>query len=106
MRTVALMVVLAALASEIAGARQAKPAFEVVSVKPHAGSGGSMSMMQKPDGGFTMINMPIRTLITQAYGPAADVVGLPGWATSKSYDVNTTASLPRPPTQDDRRAMM
>lgn len=106
MRTVALIVVLVALASKLAGAQQPKPTFEVVSVKPHAGSGGSMSMMQRPDGGFTMINMPIRTLITQAYGPVADVLGLPGWATNKNYDVNTTASLPRPPTQDDRRAMM
>jgi uncharacterized protein (TIGR03435 family) len=36
----------------------------------------------------------------------SDVIGLPGWATNNRYDVNTTAALPRPPTQDDRRAMM
>ena len=106
MRTVALAVLCVTLAASRAVTQDTKPRFEVVSVKPHAGSGGSMSMMQKPDGGFMMINMPIRTLITQAYGPVADVIGLPGWATSKSYDVTTTASLPRPPTQDDRRAMM
>jgi uncharacterized protein (TIGR03435 family) len=84
----------------------AGPKFEVVSIKPHPGPGTSESMMQRPDGGFTMINMPIRGLITQAYGPVADVVGLPGWATNDRYDVIATASLPRPPTAEDRRAMM
>ena len=84
----------------------AGPTFEVVSIKPHAGPGTSMSMSQRPDGGFTMINMAVRTLITQAYGPVADVLGLPGWAANDRYDVNATATLARPPTQDDRRAMM
>jgi uncharacterized protein (TIGR03435 family) len=106
MRTVALVVLCVTLAASRAATQDTKPTFEVVSVKRHAGPGTSMSMMQRPDGGFTMINMPIRTLITQAYGPVVDVIGLPGWATNNSYDVNTTASLPRPPTQEDRRAMM
>lgn len=112
MRTIPLIVVLATLAAAATHAQApasqptTAPRYEVVSIKPHNGPGTSTSMMQRPDGGFTMINMPVRTLITQAYGPAADVIGLPGWATNNRYDVSTTASLPRPPTQDDRRAMM
>jgi len=112
MRSVTLIVVLVALAAASTRAQApasqptTAPRFEVVSVKPNAGPGTSMSMMQRPDGGFTMINMQVRTLITQAYGPVADVIGLPGWATNNRYDVNATASLPRPATQEDRRAMM
>lgn len=104
-----LLVVVAAAATQAqapASPPAAGPRFEIVSVKPYSGPGTSMSMMQRPDGGFTMINMPIRTLITQAYGPVSDVVGLPGWAANDRFDVNATASLSRPPTQDDRRAMM
>lgn len=105
MRTIAVVFILTTLARTI-GAQAPGPRFEVVSVKPHAGPGTSMSMRQQPDGGFTMINMQVRTLITQAYGPIADIIGLPGWATGTSYDVNAKAALGRPPTQDDRRAMM
>lgn len=112
MRSVTLIVVLMALATASTRAQApasqptTAPRFEVVSVKPNAGPGTSMSMMQRPDGGFTMINMQVRTLITQAYGPVADIIGLPGWAANNRYDVNATASLPRPATQDDRRTMM
>ena len=80
--------------------------FEVVSIRPHAGPGNSTSMAQLPGGGFTMVNMPVRTLITQAYGPVADVIGLPGWAVNNRYDVSAAAKLSRPPTAEDRRAMM
>ena len=83
----------------------AGPRFEVVSIKPHDGPGTSSSMRQMPDG-FTMVNMPVRTLITQAYGPAADILGLPGWAVSARYDVNAKVSLSRALTADERRAMM
>ena len=112
MRTLMRIVVLAALAAAHMRAQApaaqttTAPRFEVVSVKPYAGPGTSMSMMQRPDGGFTMINMPVRNLITQAYGPVADVIGLPAWAVNNRYDVNATASLSHPPTQDDRRSMM
>src|SRR5687768_12959904 len=112
MRSVTLIVVLVALAAASTRAQApasqptTAPRFEVVSVKPHAGPGTSMSMSQRPDGGFTMINMQVRTLITQAYGPVSDVIGLPGWAANTSYDVNATAALGRLPTQDDRREMM
>src|SRR5688500_11780218 len=105
MRPITLLFVLVALAPAI-GAQAPEPRFEVVSVKPHGGPGTSMSMSQRPDGGFAMVNMQVRTLITQAYGPVSDVIGLPGWATDTSYDVTATAALGRPPTQDDRRAMM
>lgn len=109
MRTLTLIVVLVAgvtARAQTPAPQTTGPKFEVVSVKLHAGTGTSMSMMPRPDGGFTMINMPVRNLITQAYGPVADVIGLPGWAVNNRYDVNATASLSRPPTQDDRRSML
>ena len=106
MRTMTVAVVLTAFGTIATGGMYAQsPRFEVVSVKPNDGPGTSSSLSQRPDGGFTMVNMPVRTLITQAYG-AGEIVGLPGWAANDRYDVNATAALPRPPTQDDRRAMM
>jgi uncharacterized protein (TIGR03435 family) len=80
------------------------PRFEVVSIKRITGARTSMSMNWRPDGAFTMVNEPVRTLISQAY-PAVGIVDLPAWAENDRYDVSATATLIRL-TTDDRRTMM
>lgn len=88
------------------------PTFEVVSIKrsvtdrADARSLGS-NVNQRPDGGFTMTNVFVGTLVSRAYPPAGpiDMVGLPGWAMSERYDVSATSSVSNP-TPDDRIAML
>jgi uncharacterized protein (TIGR03435 family) len=87
-----------------------EPTFEVVSIKPSTavvGPGFSSGLVQLPDGGFTVTNLPVGTLISRAYPPAVpiDIVGLPAWAMSERYDVRATSSLSNP-TADQRTAML
>jgi uncharacterized protein (TIGR03435 family) len=77
--------------------------FDVVSVKPHETAAGTTTpfrrfgptVTQRPDGGLTMLNVPTVMLIARAYSGTtpADIVGLPGWATTERYDVVATSSL-------------
>jgi uncharacterized protein (TIGR03435 family) len=90
----------------------AGPTFEVVSIKRNvtdqtAGRPVGSKVNQRPDGGFTMTNIPVGMLISRAYPFAApiDMVGRPGWAMSERYDVSATSSLSSP-TPDDRTAML
>ena len=85
-------------------------AFDVVSIKPHPQEQGAgrfnSSTADRPDGGVTMTNQPAAVFIARAYGIApANMVGLPGWATSDRFDLSATASLERP-TAEDRAVMM
>jgi uncharacterized protein (TIGR03435 family) len=77
--------------------------FDVVSVKPHEAAAAPTppfrrfgpTVTQRPDGGLTMLNVPTALLISRAYSltTPADIVGLPGWATTERYDVVATSSL-------------
>ena len=102
-KLVALSIVMAVLAARAQG-----PTFDVVSIKANtSGALGSNGSSSRPDGGFTLLNIPIGVLISRAYPPAvpADMVGLPGWAMSERYDVAARSPLPRA-TPDERAAMM
>jgi uncharacterized protein (TIGR03435 family) len=94
--------------------------FDVVSVKPHEAAAGETrsfrrfgpTVAQRPDGGLTMLNVPTALLIARAYSgttnsgaTSADVVGLPGWATTERYDVVATSSLSSA-TPEQREAML
>jgi uncharacterized protein (TIGR03435 family) len=82
------------------------PTFEVVSIKRNVAGQLGSKVNQRPDGGFTMTNIPAGTLISRAYSQAPiDMVGLPGWAMSERYDVSATSSMSNA-TQDDRTAML
>jgi uncharacterized protein (TIGR03435 family) len=65
------------------------------------------NVTQRPDGGLTMLNIPLGTLLSRAYPPAApiDMVGLPDWVMRERYDVSATSTLTRP-SQDQQTAMM
>jgi len=83
------------------------PAFDVVSIKLNTagvGPGTTPPQIQRPDGGFTIINQPIRPLIARAY-PGQEIVGLPDWATREHFDIRTTSTLTTA-SSEDRVAML
>src|SRR5215510_8587072 len=77
------------------------PRFEVVSLKQNTSNAlGSNGSSERPDGGLTLLNVPMMTLVARAQFPGiapVDMVGLPDWARSERYDVSATSSLTRPP---------
>jgi uncharacterized protein (TIGR03435 family) len=77
------------------------PTFDVVSIKPN--TSGGFGNTARPDGGLTLINVPVTTLLTRAYG--IDVGELPEWATKERFDVLATASRPGA-TRQERDAML
>jgi uncharacterized protein (TIGR03435 family) len=78
------------------------PTFDVVSIKPNTTGSGS-SNQDRPDGGLTMINASVATLLARAY--RLDVSGLPDWATKERFDVVATASR-KGATREERDAML
>ena len=89
--------------------------FDVVSIKRNTSdpTRGSNSLNERPNGGFTLLNTPITTLIARAYPssmpiPVGQLAGLPAWAgiTGEHYDIIAKSSLSRPATPDERQAMM
>ena len=81
------------------------PSFDVVSVKRNTSNTLGSNVNERADGGFTMTNIPVGTLIARAYQAApVDMVNLPGWAMSDRYDVSTTSSLSAP--TPEQRAIM
>jgi uncharacterized protein (TIGR03435 family) len=87
------------------------PAFDVVSIKRNTsqfGPGNVTGLVTwRPDGGVTMTNIPIGTIISRAYpgNLPGDMVGLPVWTRTEFYDVKATSSLPRA-TADDQVTML
>jgi uncharacterized protein (TIGR03435 family) len=84
MRIIAVVVVVSAL-----GFGQATPGFDVVSVKPHAADGDAgVRIDTQPGGRLTIVNAPLRLLITSAYRVQNDqVLGGADWISSDRFDV-------------------
>ena len=93
-----------------AQAPAAPPQFEVASVKPNKSGGGPMRIGFQPGGRFTATNVPVRDLISMAYGqpqplPSFQIIGGPGWMASDRFDIVAKAEgdvqpgLAGPPTQ-------
>jgi uncharacterized protein (TIGR03435 family) len=86
------------------------PRYEVVSIKRNTSNAlGSNGSSERPDGGFTLLNIPIMTLVGRTQFPPIppiDMVGLPEWARSERYDVSATSPLGRPATPEERAAML
>ncbi len=66
------------------------PAYEIVSIKPHKSGNDGGGTQSTPDG-FRWTNFPVVLLIRGAYGVSMDnqIEGLPGWAQSENYDLET-----------------
>jgi uncharacterized protein (TIGR03435 family) len=86
------------------------PRFEVVSIKRNASNAlGSNGSSERPDGGFTLLNIPMMTLIGRAQFPPIapiDMIGLPEWAQRERYDISATSALSRPAAPEERAAML
>ena len=73
------------------GARQATPAFEVASVKPNTSGSGTQSG-RSANGSVTLTNMPLRLLISSAFGIRPNrVSGGPNWIDSERFDISARA---------------
>ena len=85
-RVRSLLVVAVTVVSTLVLSAQA-PIFDVVSIKRNTaiGPGSTAPPIQRPDGGFTMINTPVSVLIGRAYPGhvLADMVGLPDWRNAR-----------------------
>jgi uncharacterized protein (TIGR03435 family) len=98
-------VVLAALVTSPRVAAQtasAPPQFEVASVKPNKSGPGPQRIGIQPGGRFTATNIPVRDLISIAYGqpqPLANfqIIGGPGWIASDRFDISAKAEGDLPP---------
>ena len=111
MRALVLSIALGtAVASAQAPSPPAGPRFEVVSIKRNNSNAfGSNGSSERPDGSFTLVNVPMMTLVGRAQFPAiapVDMVGLPEWAQRERYDVSATSTLSRPATPEERAAMI
>jgi uncharacterized protein (TIGR03435 family) len=108
MRLIALIVLTTSLATTTVVAQSKPgPTFDTVSIKRSTSTQLGSNVTERPDGGFTMLNVPVSFLIERAYSPsvAIDIVTFPEWATRDRYDVRTTSSMSGP-TLDERTAML
>lgn len=63
------------------------PEYDVASVKVNKSGDRMMRIMNSPDG-FSCINIPLQTLIANAYGIRQDLItGGPSWVDSTGFDV-------------------
>ena len=97
-------------------AQQPKPTpatsrFDVVVIKP-ATSGGWGVHMEMHDGTLQITNLPLKSVITSAYGVREDLItGLPSWAQAVRYDITAKmdpedAPLMNTMTRVQRRALI
>lgn len=84
-----------------------RPTFDVVSIRRNMTNDVGSNIIERSDGGFTMLNVPTTALLARAYAPAliADMVNLPRWARVDRYDITVTSSLANP-TPAQRKEML
>jgi uncharacterized protein (TIGR03435 family) len=110
MRSLVLSLVLASAAVLAQTPSPPDVRFEVVSIKRNTSNAlGSNGSSERPDGGFTLLNVPMMTLVARAQFPLiapVDMVGLPEWARSERYDVSAASPLGRAATPQERAVMV
>ena len=110
MRTIVLSLLFTSAVVSAQGSSQPDLRFAVVSIKRNTSNAlGSNGSSERPDGGFTLLNVPMMTLVARAQFPLIapiDMVGLPEWARSERYDVSATSPLSRPATPQERATMV
>jgi uncharacterized protein (TIGR03435 family) len=87
---------------------RATPALDVVSIRINKKADATPSTRFRPDGAFTMTKVMVTSLLSVAFGDVrGDMVGLPRWAFTDTFDVSTSVVQGRrTATVDDRRNMM
>jgi uncharacterized protein (TIGR03435 family) len=82
----------------------AKPSFEVASVKPNKSGDRGMSSAEQPGGRFIVTNMPLATLVRNAFDlQESQLVGLPDWGSSERFDIVAKAEQEFPRTNERPR---
>src|SRR5690349_8998269 len=67
---------------------QTGPAFDVATVKPNRDGTAAPRIGNSGGGRWQMIKLPIRSLLLSAYpADTSEIVGMPGWVESETYDV-------------------
>ena len=82
------------------------PRFEAVSIKRNTSTSGSSSSRALPNGGYLMVNLSLRSLISVAYTGTIDAKTLPVWIADERYDVTATSPIQGTATAEQRRTMM
>ncbi len=79
-------------------AADALPRFEVASVKKHEGPVTSMNLRTPGGGRIMIVNLPLRTILAQAFGGLRDyeMSGGPGWMASERFTINAKADYNAP----------
>ena len=73
------------------------PMFDVASVKKQTGNVTSMTLRTPGGGRITVVNLPLRTLMTQAFGVRdTQIIGGPSWLTSDRFIINAKAATNAP----------
>jgi uncharacterized protein (TIGR03435 family) len=82
------------------------PAFEVASVKPNTSGDGRVLMMPQPGGRLSLVNVPLKLMIRNAYRlQDFQIVGGPDWMSTARYDVVAKAGTGNP-SQEELQLML
>jgi uncharacterized protein (TIGR03435 family) len=91
--------------TQTAPQRSAGPTYDVVSVKRNMSTALGSDVIRRPDGGFSITNVPVSSVIPLAYPEMFEISGLPDWTKTERYDIRTTSTLTTA-TADQRIAML
>ena len=81
-------------------AQQARPAFEVASVKLHSSDDRRVTMVLQPGGRLIATTVPLRFVIRTAYQVQDDqIVGGPDWLDTDRFDIDARAEVGSDATQ-------
>ena len=83
---------------------ETRPSFEVASIKPNKSGASQRAMGPEPGGRFGATNVPLRDLMTIAYGIPPYLVdyrisGGPAWVDTEKFDIVAKAESDLPPDQ-------
>jgi uncharacterized protein (TIGR03435 family) len=85
----------------------AKPVFDVLTIKPSPPEQQGKLFSVRPGGQFVTINTTLLDLIKFAYGVQdKQVINLPDWASSQKYDFNGKPDIPGMPNPDQLRSLV
>lgn len=100
------LILIALIGAAQAAAQPARPAFEVASVRQNS-SGNSASRTGPVPGRFTIVNVPLRFIILDAYGLRdQQLIDAPAWTNTTAYDISATYPGGTTPTEAESRRMV
>lgn len=88
-------------------AQERKPAFEVASVRQNTSAGSASRNSGPAPGRFTIVNVPLRFIILDAYGLRDhELIDAPDWTNTSAYDISAAYPGGVTPTQAESRLML